>query len=374
MNTSNNVPKLDIQIIKEAIIKLTNRCTLHCRYCYMEHKKSDLSIDLLKKFLKESIPLGLKNIYLHGGEPLLRPLSYFSELINFLEKENLRKKVMIYIQTNGMLLTPEIINGFKKMDIRIGVSLDGPEKIHNLNRGGWKKTMEAIANLQKERVNFGVISVITKNTLKYTTPKNLLNFYLEHNLRSVGLAPCQEAGFIIDKSVIASPEQYSNFMNKFFDEWCKLKRNDFIVREFEDIVAQLVLVKDGGCCVTQSGKACAYTFELTSDGYVYPCDWYQDKKYCGGNIKDTDTRTVILRSRSKFFKTIGKKYSAHKKKDCVNCQWFLLCRGGCPLSIVNKTNFWCQSRKLMYQHIASRLKTMGFKLKYLDALKKQPNI
>ena len=110
---------------RNAIVKVTKRCNLNCKYCYIEHKNQDLPINLLKIFLKQAIPLGLKQIYFHGGEPLLMPISYYKEIANFLKKNYPDENIKMDLVTNGTLIIKEIIEEFKKMGIGIGVSIAG---------------------------------------------------------------------------------------------------------------------------------------------------------------------------------------------------------------------------------------------------------
>ena len=96
--------------LKTIFLYLTACCNLRCRHCWVnpvyegETLKPDSYIDLadLKSAIKEGQGLGLSNIKLTGGEPILHP--HFREIVTFLTEENL----FLHMESNGTLITPEL--------------------------------------------------------------------------------------------------------------------------------------------------------------------------------------------------------------------------------------------------------------------------
>lgn len=74
-------------------------------------------------------------VVFHGGEPLLCDIDFYKSFIK-IEKETLSEHIKIdyAMQTNGVLLTPELAKELKSLDIQIGISLDGTEFSNNKNR------------------------------------------------------------------------------------------------------------------------------------------------------------------------------------------------------------------------------------------------
>ena len=67
-----------------------------------------------------------------GGEPTLAGLGYFRALVNYVEKKNEKKIPVQYtIQTNGMLLDVEWADFLHEHRFLVGLSLDGPQEIHD---------------------------------------------------------------------------------------------------------------------------------------------------------------------------------------------------------------------------------------------------
>ena len=73
--------------------------------------------------------------------------------------------------------------------MKIGVSLDGPDFIHNIHRktrtglGSHASTMGGIKLLQQNQLDFQVIAVLTATSLDY--PDEIFQFFREHNINRV---------------------------------------------------------------------------------------------------------------------------------------------------------------------------------------------
>ena len=112
-------------------------CNIACRYCYQNPQREagnfrqDYQLDKMKAaVLKEGSPFTL-----FGGEPLLLPLADLEELLRW----GMEKFGMSGIQTNGLLITSEHIALFKKYNVQVGVSIDGPAELNDLR---WHATLE----------------------------------------------------------------------------------------------------------------------------------------------------------------------------------------------------------------------------------------
>lgn len=118
---------------------LTAGCNLACQHCWLTPTfqrnggtGGHLDFDLFKLALEEGVPLGLRNVKLTGGEPLLHP--DFVRMIDLLHEKNLG----VRIETNGTLMTQELAQYLKeKSTLRfISVSLDGSSpEVHDPFRG-----------------------------------------------------------------------------------------------------------------------------------------------------------------------------------------------------------------------------------------------
>ncbi len=146
-----------------ATILTTYSCNFACTYCFEESTRSTAqkldikTSDLLIAWLKNKVEkLGVRslNLNFYGGEPLLNQpvLEYISEIMKiWCEERGTDFKIML--QTNGALLTPELVDKYVKLGLsRIQVSLDGTREVHDKQRpmrGSGQGTFDlVIKNLQ----------------------------------------------------------------------------------------------------------------------------------------------------------------------------------------------------------------------------------
>jgi len=111
---------------------LTEGCNMACRHCWIAPQfdrtgtSRSLSTELFEQAIMEAKPLGLTNIKLSGGEPLLHPR--VRELLEITRREELT----LNLETNGMLLTRELAEEIAKSPgCTISVSLDGVDRETN---------------------------------------------------------------------------------------------------------------------------------------------------------------------------------------------------------------------------------------------------
>ena len=92
------------------------------------------------------------SVVLHGGEPLLLGAKRLAALCTRL-REALPNCCGIHLQTNGVLLSDEIIDILVRFNVGISVSIDGPEMVHDRFRkdhkmgGSYSRVEAGIARL-----------------------------------------------------------------------------------------------------------------------------------------------------------------------------------------------------------------------------------
>src|SRR6185437_2032617 len=115
------------------------QCNLRCPYCY-QHPQRDAGyfiqdvpydLELMKKTLAKNAPRGFS---VFGGEALLMPFKDLYELFEW--GRTTFPKASLSIQTNGTLVNVSHIDLFKKFNIRVGLSMDGPDELNDLRWAG----------------------------------------------------------------------------------------------------------------------------------------------------------------------------------------------------------------------------------------------
>ena len=152
--------------LKSIYFYLTEDCNLKCRHCwlapgYQPGITSDryLSFDLFRSILNQARQLGLSDLKLTGGEPLLHP--QIADLLNFVRKEDLR----LSLETNGVLCTPELSEKIKSCkEPFVSVSLDGSTaETHEWVRGVkgcFAEALDGIRNLSRAGIKPQIIMSI----------------------------------------------------------------------------------------------------------------------------------------------------------------------------------------------------------------------
>ncbi len=161
---SNNVMPLPDSIIWEP----TGKCNLRCNFCFINFdstaKVKEMDFNDFK-IMMEKMPF-IKHINMVGGELTLR-----SDLIDII-KYCKEKHVQINMITNATLMSENLIKNIAehKDMTSVTVSIDGPEKIHNIVRGwdkAYQRAMESIKLMRKKGILVNVSSIITKENLSH---------------------------------------------------------------------------------------------------------------------------------------------------------------------------------------------------------------
>lgn len=180
------------------VIQPTALCNLDCGYCYVPDRQdpSRLPFPLLEKLLLAVRASHLVQdqrelkILWHAGEPLAAGLDYFRQAFELTRRlVGDRWQVRHSIQTNGTLINDAWCELFQEHQVQLGVSLDGPEAVHDANRktrgggGSFARVMRGIERLRAHDLRISVLSVLTARSIGL--PDEMFHFFLEHDLRRV---------------------------------------------------------------------------------------------------------------------------------------------------------------------------------------------
>ncbi len=108
-------------------------------------------------------------------------IPYFEKIVEF-QKKYQPEGVTISndLQTNGTLLNDKWCEFLKKNNFLVGLSIDGPELLHNTyrtnkaGRGTFKQVMKAVELLHKHQVNFATLTCV--NNLTSRNPLEVYRF------------------------------------------------------------------------------------------------------------------------------------------------------------------------------------------------------
>ena len=145
-------------------------CNLDCHYCYYLNKKHlypksesfRMSDDILEEYIVQHIdasPDPEIRFSWHGGEPTVLGLDYFRKIVALQHKHQpSNRRIANGIQTNGILLDDDWCRFLAEEGFAVGLSLDGPQEMHDRYRvtkdkkPTHKQTMRGYRLLQQHRV------------------------------------------------------------------------------------------------------------------------------------------------------------------------------------------------------------------------------
>jgi len=184
--------------VELVVIQGSPFCNINCKYCYLPNRlnKDKISKETVFKIVERLIQddlLGRKVSFVwHAGEPLAVPLGFYHDLFSIIKQcvpESTR--VQHHMQTNGTLINDEWCAFIKEHDIRIGVSVDGPQELNDLNRltrsekSTFDKVMRGVNCLKKHGIEYHAIAVITQSALEQ--PDVIYDFFKSMEVTKVGL-------------------------------------------------------------------------------------------------------------------------------------------------------------------------------------------
>lgn len=360
-------------------------CNLNCAYCFYL-KKEDLypgsrfrmSDEVLESYITqliESHRTDAVTVAWQGGEPTLMGVDFYRQAIALQEKY--RRPGMTFentLQTNGTLLNDEWCEFLRKNDFLVGISIDGPRKLHDayrLDKSGrptFDRVMRGLRLLQKHGVDYNVL--VTVNRINADFPLEVYRFLRDTVGTSwVQFIPaiertCREAAAGRDGTGVSertvAPEQWGNFLMAVFDEWVRNDVGHVYVQTFEAAVRSWLGLGSSGMCVFD--PTCGHGLALEHNGDLYACDHFVAPEYKLGNILQRHMAGLAGSDRQRTF---GRNKLDSLPQLCRRCEVRFACHGECPKNRFMTTpdgepglNYLCAGYKPFFRHIDRPLKIM----------------
>lgn len=363
-------------------------CNLGCTYCYYLEKKelypdkgskTIMSGDLLERFVSQYIEAQTMQPILftwHGGEPLMRDISFYKKALELQRKYAKGKQISNTLQTNGTLLNDEWCEFFRENNFLIGISIDGAKPFHDKYRTTkdlrptFDHVVRGINLLKKHGVEYNIMGVVNDFNMNYSL--EFYQFFKDIDSHYIQFSPAVESdsnGNVTQWSV--TPEKWGDFLIAIFNEWVRKDVGTYFVQYFDSALANWVGV-DPGICIF--AKNCGHAGVMEFNGDVYSCDHFVYPQYKLGNIND---KTLMEMMYSKQQTEFGLAKSASLSSQCKQCKYLFACRGECPKNRISKTqsgeeiNYLCNGYYKFFEHIAPY---MDFMKKELEAQRPPGNI
>lgn len=368
-------------------------CNLACKYCYYLEKtnlykdnksKYVMSDSLLEKFIKEYINSQTMPQVLftwHGGETLMRPLSFYQKVIELQKKYANGRTIDNCIQTNGTLLNDEWCEFFHNNHWLVGVSIDGPQDFHDeyrKNKQGkpsFVKVMQGIKLLKKHQVEWNAMAVVNDYNADY--PLEFYHFFKDLECHYIQFTPIVErihlnsdgrylANVLQKEEKLAdfsvTPEQWGNFLCTLFDEWVKNDVGKYFIQIFDATLANWMGTQPGVCTMAPT---CGHAGVMEFNGDVYACDHFVFPEFKLGNIYEKSLIEMMYGDKQSRF---GLQKRDVLPAQCKACKYLFACNGECPKNRFLTTedgefglNYLCKGYYQFFDHIAP----------YMDFMKKE---
>lgn len=355
---------------------VSESCNLACDYCYYSRVKGNpgraqeaIDPHLLERFMADymsSYARGSASLAWQGGEPLLAGREFFERVVA-LEAQYAPNHTVISngIQTNGVLINNAWAEFFRTYHFLVGVSLDGPETIHDARRvdrhgqGSFRRVMRGIDHLQRNNVDFNILTVVHPGNVDRVDA--LFEFYQSEGLRWVQFIPAMN--FLAQNPehpgrYEITPEDYGRFLCQTFDQWYNDGQPKMSIRFFDNVLSRYVGLEPEQCTLAEM---CPPTLVIEQNGDVYPCDFYLGPQWRMGNIRDDRLATLL---RSPVYRRF-RQLKASLANACQSCQWRSGCQGGCPRNrgddagSVGGVDYFCQAYQQFFTYADNRLHRLG---------------
>lgn len=334
------------------VVQSTSLCNLDCDYCYLPDRQRKQVFDLqllpllLQRILESPFCGSEVSLVWHAGEPLTLPCSYYDEATAIIQR-SLREygtsgiQIEQHVQTNGTLINDTWCDCFRRNQIVVGVSVDGPTEIHDEHRrfrngrGSHKFCMDGIEALRRNAIPFHVISVVTATAMQQ--PEAMYRFFRDHEIHSLGFNVEEQEGVHTSSSMqgLEQEDQYRQFLRNFW-QLSEADGHPVVLREFQQVINLI-----------QRNQRLNQN-ELNRPFSILSVDWQgnfstfdpellsvSSERYGSFNLGNIRDLSLIEATQTEKFLRLWDEVRSGMQRCESTCDYFGLCGGG-----MSSNKFW----------------------------------
>ena len=333
----------------------TLNCPSNCKYCWgsennrplMDKKIIDEIVEWLKDFRDDQV-----HFTFHGGEPLLAGYDFYKYA---LEKLSSLPNVEGYsLQSNIWLLKTELIDLFKKYNVTISTSIDGPEAINDYQRGEgyFNKTMSNYQLAKEKGLNINFVLTVTDYSKD--SSDELYDFFKENkmNLKIHAALPSLR-GDNADPWAL-NQEEHGKLLIDWLDKYL-YDLDKFSIMDL-DHIAKSALRRRGTLCTF--ADCIGTTLAIGADGSIYPCYRFVGMdEYVLGNVANNPS-FEDLKASDAWAKL--QDFREYVDENCKKCRHVKYCQGGCPYNAIvgagtsKAVDPQCTAYKMIFDEVSKR--------------------
>lgn len=319
-------------------LSLTQNCNLSCKYCYSGRShKPDMSLTTAQRIidfvLDITTPGQVISFGFFGGEPLLR-FELLRDITVYIRKkeQDTGKPINLTITSNGTLLTEPILDFFKRQHIDLCISIDGPAKVHNLNRcyrdglGSFDDVVRnlylAIDRLDSLQVN----AVYGPDTIDYLM--ETVSFFSELGIDVIHLNPnittCWDENIYQKLELI-----YMQIAEYYIQTY--LYKQELAINFIDNKI--ILLLKGGYDCTDKCGMG-ETELGFAPSGNIYPCERFIgegfDSPFCLGTVFSGIDQTKL---------SSVTEHRGNRNSECKICDLQKYCMNWCGCTNYHLTGY-----------------------------------
>lgn len=352
----------------------SGNCNMNCHYCFymdeMQHRSHAsigmMSINTMRTLIDQALHYadGDCTFEFQGGEPTLAGLDFYRAFSACVQSHPNPKAVRVHyaFQTNGLLLDAQWADWFYENQVLVGISLDGPKKIHDKHRldhaksGTFTRVMDAIHLLKEKKIDFNILTVVTGASSHKA--RQIYEFFRKQDLPFQQYIECLDPLSATRGTAAHSltPQQYEQFLKDLFDAWYSdFQSGHYTSNRYFDNLLMIIGHKNPESCNLHG--FCGPQWVIEADGSVYPCDFYVLDEWKLGNIHQNSFAELELARQASGFVECSK----FLPQECRKCKWLMLCRNGCRRNRLlledgsYGKNYFCSAYANFLEYAASRL-------------------
>jgi uncharacterized protein len=322
-----------------------------------------MSDEILEEFIRQQIEAsdGGSEVFFswHGGEPATAGLKFFRRAVAIQKRlAPAGSSILNGIQTNATLIDDEWGSFLSDEGFYVGVSLDGPERFHNIHRrrpdgrGSYSAVMRGLTILKEHGVPHEILCVVNSDNVH--APLEVYRFFKSLEVAYVSFLPLVErespaTGRMTARSV--RPVDFGRFLSDIFDEWVENDIGKIKVQIFEEAL-RTAFGQGHTLCIFK--PVCGAVPVVEMNGDFYSCDHFVDEEHLIGNIIDSSLVALLDHPRQKSF---GEAKKSSLPVYCIDCEAIEMCNGECPKNRFITSpdgepglNYLCEGYRQFFSH------------------------
>jgi radical SAM protein with 4Fe4S-binding SPASM domain len=303
---------------------ITSRCNLKCVHCFANgdtRNSSELSVGDLESIFNQLERMGVFEVRITGGEPLLH--REIEKVILSLRQRRFRKVIL----TNGTLFDEKIVKLLNEIRIIPTISLDdsnaqGCDLFRGV-KGAFNQTIAALDLLQRSGVQYGINCCLHRGNLdRYDEIITLAEKYGAQRIAFLHLEPVGRMKNNL--KFLPSYEEYETMVPVLLLARSHHRRIDVALDVFLHCypLKESILEAKKGFISCQTGKS---KMSIGSDGFIYPCNTViSDPHWRMGNIRNEKISDIWFSAGWAFFrgdvmiKNLQKCRECSKRAKCMD--------------------------------------------------------